>query len=139
MSETNKIYIDNNLCIICQKKSSVKLTSTNNGCEKIRLTANIKKDVVFERLQFLKHDDFSYHLSANCYRSYTKHHLKKITVEDFPVYIDIKDKQDDNCVAAHTEKGNYDFNVNSQSPCSEFDSGPGSEKRYIAKLIQCII
>lgn len=108
MSETNLVQVDKNLCIICQKNSSIKLTSTNNGCEKIRLAASAKKDV-FERLEFLNHNLFSYRMSTNCYRSYTKTHSKKITVDDVPGNISIVDKQDDNCFTAHAEKGNYDL------------------------------
>ena len=52
--------------IICLKSDN--LSSTESGCEKIRVAANIKRDIMLERLGNLKNIHlFSYDVSNNCY------------------------------------------------------------------------
>lgn len=61
---------DSNRCIICSKGSN--LTSIASGCEKVRRAADLRKDDIFTRISHLKTDElFSYHMSNNCYKSYT--------------------------------------------------------------------
>ena len=59
MSESIKVSdMKNNLCIICQRRrNSVKLTSTEQGRERLRNAANSRRDIVFERLKLFSEDD----------------------------------------------------------------------------------
>ena len=61
--------------IICQKKSKVSLTSTENGRRKIIDAVAISKDEVYQRLQNGSIDrNFKYHVHNSCLKAYT---LKK--------------------------------------------------------------
>lgn len=70
MSQSSDLNFDKSLCIICQSKD-YNLTSTINGCEKIRKAANQRQDTVSLRLNQLTHDElFQYHVSNTCYKTY---------------------------------------------------------------------
>ena len=63
-------------CIICQQHIlQEKATTTPHGRQKILEAAEIRKDIVLERINELGHGfDFLYHCTNECYKSYT---LKK--------------------------------------------------------------
>lgn len=72
-SESNPLSKDK--CIVCQKKKSLKLTSTDGGQKRIREAAVLRKDDVFNRLKLIPETEkFYYHMDNDCYKSYT---LKK--------------------------------------------------------------
>ena len=60
-------------CIICQKDSTLPLTTSENGCRKIIEASEVCRDIIHERLE-LDEGDFKYHMSNECYKQYT---LKK--------------------------------------------------------------
>ena len=63
---------DPKYCIICQKKNTKNLTSSENGRRKITEAAAIRKDKVQEPLTSHKLDwDFCYHMDNHCYKNYT--------------------------------------------------------------------
>ena len=63
-------------CIICQNtKIKEKTSSTENGRMKIKECANLKRDIVFTRLQLMPEckDTFVYHMTNDCYKKYVHH------------------------------------------------------------------
>lgn len=77
-----EVSFDSSLCIICQEGN--KLTSTSNGSQQIRKAAEIRQDVVFDRLKGITEINqlLKYHLNPKCYKSYTNSkNLKKIVSE----------------------------------------------------------
>ena len=59
-------------CTICQKKSKVSLTSTENGRKKIIDAGAIRKDEVYQRLQngnIVR--NFKYHVTNSCFKNHT--------------------------------------------------------------------
>ena len=69
---SNKDEVDfvQELCIICQKSTKKKVTSTETGRKTLMTAANIRKDAVWERMK--KADcHFVYHPGNECYKSYT--------------------------------------------------------------------
>ena len=62
-------------CIICQKSDDkCEPTSTENGRTRIIEAAEVRRDVVFERLKQVDKGKFLYHVTNECYKQYT---LKK--------------------------------------------------------------
>ena len=61
-------------CIICQQITNCVVTSTENGRERILQAANIRQDIVHERLLQGNTAHFVYHMNNDCYKKYT---LKK--------------------------------------------------------------
>ena len=60
------------LCIICQKEKSCKLTSTPARRVNVINAANIRKYSVLSRLNsLLLEKDFIYHVDNECYKRYT--------------------------------------------------------------------
>ena len=60
---------DPRYCIICQKKNTKNLTSSENGTLKIIEAAALRKDKFQERLMSHKLDrDFCYHMDNHCYK-----------------------------------------------------------------------
>lgn len=53
MSESVYVSIENNLCIICQRKKGIPLTSTENGRNRLIQAADTRRDHVYDRLQLL--------------------------------------------------------------------------------------
>lgn len=59
-----------NKCIICNENGG-NITSTENGRNKIREAASIRRDRVWDKLSSIKISDlFYYHVSNNCYKNY---------------------------------------------------------------------
>lgn len=57
-------------CIICNNVDGSEI-STENGQEKIRAAANVRNDIVTERLNSLCEEAvFYYHMSNECYKKY---------------------------------------------------------------------
>ena len=80
LAKSSEFDIDQ--CIICQKKSKVSLTSTENGRKKIIDAAAIRKDEVYQRLQNGNIDrNFKYRVTSSHFKNYT---LKK-TLESLSV------------------------------------------------------
>lgn len=52
-AKSNNSYFDESLCIFCQKVCEKKLVSSENGKKSIRELSQLKKDVVFNRLNLL--------------------------------------------------------------------------------------
>ena len=74
LKRIKEVLFDFNSCIICQT-SSGNLVSTENGHINIINAAEIRRDIVYERLKSLNgNQDFKYHVSNNCYKKYV---LKK--------------------------------------------------------------
>ena len=75
---------DHELCIICQKSSKDILQSNENGIQRIREAAQIRKDEVADRINTLKiSDNFFYHMTNTCYKAYTNsHYLKQLKDKD---------------------------------------------------------
>lgn len=61
-------------CIICQQITNCEVTSTENGRDRILQAANIRQDIVHERLLQGNTAHFVYHMNNDCYKKYT---LKK--------------------------------------------------------------
>lgn len=54
--------------IICQCEKQL----TQSGCDKIRAAADLRKDIVYTRLNYLLPNElFFYHMTNLCYRTYT--------------------------------------------------------------------
>lgn len=68
------VEIDLNECIICQKDTGEPTCCSAESQKKIIEAARIRKDIVAERLDRIGQKSFVYHVSNNCYKSYT---LKK--------------------------------------------------------------
>ena len=67
-------------CIICQKSTPEPTTGTENGRRRVHEAASIREDVVSKRLKVIGQEDFVYHMSNQCYRTYTmKSVLDRIT------------------------------------------------------------
>ena len=64
------LIFDPGKCIICQKSNDSKTTSTPDGRIKILRAAEIRKDIVYERLKLIE-ENFHYHVDNKCYKSYT--------------------------------------------------------------------
>ena len=76
-----KFNFDIKLCIICQKKGG-KLTSSENGMKKIKEVAAVCEDFVSGHLKNVgENDDFYYHMTNECYRSYCKNTKPKNKIE----------------------------------------------------------
>ena len=71
--EKTTIPFHQHLCIICQKSEKLPTNSPDNGRGEIIEAANIRRDVVHQRLLLIE-ADFCYHVSNDCYKRYT---LKK--------------------------------------------------------------
>ena len=73
LAKSSEFDIDQ--CIICQKKSKVSSTSTENGTKKIVDAAAVGKVEVYQRLQNGNIDrNFKCHVTNSCFKNYT---LKK--------------------------------------------------------------
>lgn len=67
-------------CIICQKSTPEATTGTENGRKRVHQAASIREDVVSKRLKVIGQEDFVYHMSNQCYKTYTmKSVLDRIT------------------------------------------------------------
>ena len=78
LTKSSKKY-DVRYCIICQKGTlnDEDLSSSENGCGRIRNAAKNRKDVVACRLGEIGEDEsFKFHLNNNCYKNYTHPHNK---------------------------------------------------------------
>lgn len=80
-------------CIICQVDTGQKLTNSENGRKKIIEASMIRRDQGFEKLELIDNNNFSHHMSNDCYRCYT---LKKSpegiqkarsSIEDPPAFL----------------------------------------------------
>ena len=78
-------------CIICQKNTKEKTTSTENGCKRIIDRANLRKDEVYDRLNLTK-DTFVYHMTNTCYKKYV--HLEKASCSSSPSAVDISNENE---------------------------------------------
>ena len=58
-------------CIICQKSTGVKTSSTTNGRKRICEYSEIHNDLVLKRIRLMNSEDFVYHMTNDCYRRYT--------------------------------------------------------------------
>ena len=63
--------VDMDRCIVCQEDTGETLTGTTNGRKWIRDAAAIRKDIVFKGIRLVEDRDFVYHVSNDCYKSYT--------------------------------------------------------------------
>lgn len=67
-------------CIICQKSTPEATTGTEIGRKRVHQAASIREDVVSKRLKVIGQEDFVYHMSNQCYKTYTmKSVLDRIT------------------------------------------------------------
>ena len=73
-----KTFNNEKLCIICQKNTSDKICSTENGWSQIIDAANMKQDEVNQRLQNLT-GTFVYHMNYKCYKKYFHHQKTALT------------------------------------------------------------
>ena len=76
-----KTFNNEKLCIICQKNTSDKTCSTENGRSQFIDAANIKQDEVHQRLQNLTRT-FIYHMNYKCYKKYV--HNQKTALAESP-------------------------------------------------------
>lgn len=77
VSESSPLQKDR--CIVCQKKKSTKLTSTDGGQKRLREAAALRKDDVLNRLKLIPETEkFYYHMDNGCYKSYTLKTLDRI-------------------------------------------------------------
>ena len=76
-----KTFNNEKLCIICQKNTSDKTCSTENGRSQIIDATNIKQDEVHQRLQNLT-GTFVYHMNYKCYKKYV--HYQKTALAESP-------------------------------------------------------
>ena len=58
-------------CIICQKSTGEKTSSTTNGRKRICEYSEIHNDLVLKRIKLMNGEDFVYHMTNDCYRRYT--------------------------------------------------------------------
>lgn len=70
MNSKANLSFDPGKCIICQESKDLKTTSTPDGRIKILRAAEIRKDIVYERLKLIE-ENFHYHVDNRCYKSYT--------------------------------------------------------------------
>ena len=79
-TESGTVAADLKRCIICQMLTPEPTTSTEDGGKRVREAASIREDVVSKRLKVIGQEDFVYHMSNQCYRTYTmKSVLDRIT------------------------------------------------------------
>ena len=72
LSKSGACDFEQTQCVICQKSSTQKLSSTSNGCKSIREASVIRNDSVATRLQQMPVEkNFFYHISNDCYKKYT--------------------------------------------------------------------
>ena len=72
LSKSGACDFDQTQCVICQKSSTQKLSSTYNGCKRIQEASVIRNDSVARRLQQVSVEkNFFYHISKDCYKKYT--------------------------------------------------------------------
>ena len=77
---TADISFDATMCIICQTDTVDKVINTRNGCKRIREASDIHNDHVSKRLKLVEENKLCYHVSNECYKSYTmKSVLDRIT------------------------------------------------------------
>jgi hypothetical protein len=58
-------------CIICQKNTEQKPTSSMQGRKRMIEAAAIRNDLVTKRIKLLNEDNFVYHVTNDCYKRYT--------------------------------------------------------------------
>ena len=68
--------VDVTRCIICQNETKYPTTGTERGRIAIQEAAEIRKDIVHDRLLRLDNNNFVYHVTYYCYLSYT--HTKSL-------------------------------------------------------------
>ena len=73
-SQSGLPHVDVKKCIICQTNTTEATSSTAESRLKILESSRIRNDVVARRLEQVNQDDFVYHVTNKCYKSYT---LKK--------------------------------------------------------------
>ncbi|CAM1294822.1 Uncharacterised protein r2_g402 [Pycnogonum litorale] len=74
--------VDIKKCIICQIDTNESTCNNPESRKKIIEAARLRKDVVAWRLERVDHEQFVYHVSNNCYKSYTlKKTLNKLEAE----------------------------------------------------------
>ena len=69
VTKTCQPFISSN-CIICQKQTKLKTSSTLNGRLQLMLAAEKIKDEIYERIS-IADGDFCYHMDNKCYKGYT--------------------------------------------------------------------
>ena len=72
---TAHISFDATMCIICQTDTVDKAINTRNGCKRIREASDIHNDHVSNRLKLVEENKLCYHVSNECYESYTMEFL----------------------------------------------------------------
>ena len=77
LEKKTAVDFDSSKCIICQKSSKLKLSSTENGRAELMQAATKKKDDVFKRIQMVD-GPFYYHVDNNCYK---RHKLEASRIE----------------------------------------------------------
>ena len=65
------VFLDATKCIICQSKSDYATVSTANGRKRIREASDIRIDHVYKRIKLVNDDNFVYHMTNECYKTYT--------------------------------------------------------------------
>ena len=63
--------IDIDKCILCQEQTGEALSGTSNGRKRLQEAASIRKDFVSKRIRLAGDSDFLYHVTNDCYKSYT--------------------------------------------------------------------
>ena len=89
------IDFDTGRCIICQKNTKEKTTSTENGCKKIIDCAKLRKDKVYDRVILTK-GTFVYHMTNTCYKIYV--HLEKASCSSSPSSVDNSNENEQNLI-----------------------------------------
>jgi hypothetical protein len=70
--------------LFCQTEDpQLSATGSENGRKRVREAAEIRQDKVLELIHDFGEDQFVYHMSNDCYKSYThKQHLERCHEED---------------------------------------------------------
>lgn len=90
--------VDPEKCIICQTADPLlKTTSTLNGREKIIKAADIRGDIVLERLKQIDHAKIVYHVSNACYKRYTHPNTLATIEESVPTVADPNEQEQSTC------------------------------------------
>ena len=122
-------------CIICQKTTKDSLCSTDKGVSEVRKAAEIRQDIVAERISKLEDDElFSYHMSNLCYKNYTHStSLAKIKAS-MPARTSEGDAPDTEMTSPETNKRQTRSHSTPRAPPS---SAKDDEVKYKIKCVVC--
>ena len=116
--------------MICQQITPEKLSTTPNGCKRIRAASDIRNDCVSKRMKLMADEsNFVYHVSNECYKTYTNANLLR--------RIQKREKMHE--TSQSSEKADSSFGVATPSYCAERSPPNPADARSVKHSMKCII